>query len=101
MSIPRPFRSGLIACVLLSAALGSAALTLGRSRGVALVGRTLDVAIPLALDSPGQAADLCAEADVFHGDTRVDAARVTARIEPASGQNAVVRVRSSLPCLRT
>ena len=97
MSIPRPFRNGLIACVLLSAALGSAALTLGRSRGVALVGRTLDVAIPLALDSPGQAADLCAEADVFHGDTRVDAARVTARIEPASGQNAVVRVRSSLP----
>jgi pilus assembly protein FimV len=95
MSISQPFRRGLIACVLLSTALSSAALTLGRSRGIALVGRTLDVAIPVTLDSAGQAAELCAEADVFHGDTRVDASRVTARIEPASGLNAVVRVRSS------
>ncbi len=70
-------------------------MTLGRSRGVALVGRTLDVAIQITLDSPGQAADLCPEADVFHGDSRVEASRVTAQVEPASGQNAVVRVRSS------
>ena len=97
MPIPDPFRRGLIAFVLLCAAMSSVALTLGRSRGVALVGRTLDVAIPLTLDSPGQAAELCAEADVFHGDMRVDASRVTTRVEPASGQNAVVRVRSSLP----
>jgi hypothetical protein len=95
MSISQPFRRGLIACVLLSTALSSVALTLGRSRGVALVGRALDVAIPVALDSAGQAAELCPEADVFHGDTRVDASRVTARVEPASGLNAVVRVRSS------
>ena len=72
------------------------ALTLGRSRGVALLGRPLDVAIPLTLDTAGQADELCPEADVFHGDTRVDAARVTTRVEPAGGQNAVVRIRSSL-----
>jgi hypothetical protein len=95
MSIHQPFRRGLIACVLLSTALSSVALTLGRSRGVALVGRTLDVTIPVTLDSAGQAAELCAEADVFHGDTRVDASRVTTRVEPTSGLNAVVRVRSS------
>lgn len=95
MSIPKPLRKGLIACVLLSTALSSVALTLGRSRGVALVGRPLDVAIQVTLDSPAQAADLCPEADVFHGDSRVEGSRVTARVEPASGQNAVVRVRSS------
>ena len=96
MSILQPFRRGLIACVLLCTALSSVALTLGRSRGVALVGRPLDVAIPLTLDNAGQADDLCPEADVFHGDTRVDASRVTTRVEPAGGQNAVVRIRSSL-----
>ena len=96
MSIPHPLRKGLTACVLLFTVLSSVALTLGRSSGVALVGRTLDVAIQVTLDSPGQAADLCPEADVFHGDSRVDASRVTARVEQASGQNAVIRVRSSL-----
>ncbi len=95
MPISKPLREGLIACVLLSTALSSVALTLGRSRGVALVGRTLDVAIQVTLDTPGQAADLCPEADVFHGDSRVDGSRVTARLEPGSGQNAVVRVRST------
>lgn len=96
MSSHQPFRRGLIACVLLGVALSSAALTLGRSRGVALVGRALDVSIPITLDSSGQAGELCPEADVFHGDSRVDAARVSARVEAASGQNAVVRIRSSL-----
>ena len=77
--------------------MSSAALTLGRSRGVALLGRPLDVAIPLTLDAPGQASELCPEADLFHGDTRVVAARVTARIEPGTGLNAVVRIQSSMP----
>jgi pilus assembly protein FimV len=97
MSFRPQLRSGLIASVLVCAAVSSAAVTLGRSRGVALIGRTLDVAIPVTLDSPGQAADLCAEADVFHGDTRVDASRVTAQVEPGNGLNAVLRVRSSFP----
>jgi hypothetical protein len=97
MSLPPQFRRGLIASVLVCAAVSSAALTLGRSRGVALIGRPLDVAIPVTLDSPGQAADLCAEADVFHGDTRVDASRVTAQVEAGNGLNAVLRVRSSFP----
>ena len=97
MSIRQPFRRGLIACVLLSAALSSVALTLGRSRGVALVGRPLDVTIPLGLDNAGQAAELCPEADVFQGDTRVGAERVSVRVEPGTGVNASVRVLSSMP----
>ena len=73
------------------------ALTLGRSRGVALIGRPLDLAIALTLDTPRQAEDLCEEADVFHGDARVDRSRVTVRIEPGRGQETVVRVRSAQP----
>ena len=96
MSFPQPFRRGRIACVLVLAAMSSAALTLGRSRGVALLGRPLDVAIPLTLDTPGQASELCPEADLFHGDTRVVAARVTARIEPGTGLNAVVVLEVAL-----
>ena len=97
MLIPQALPRGLIATVLLCAAVGSTALTLGRSQGAALIGRPLDVAIALTLDSPGQADDLCPEVDVFHGDSRVDRARVSVRIEPARGQDAVVRVRSSQP----
>jgi hypothetical protein len=97
MSMPQHLRSGLVACVLLCAALSSVALTLGHSRGVALIGRPLDVGIAVTLDKPGQGADLCPDADVFQGDTRVDASRVTTSLEPGSGQNAVVRVRSSQP----
>ena len=97
MLIPQALPRGLIATVLLCAAVGSTALTLGRSRGAALIGRPLDVAIALTLDSPGQADDLCPEVDVFHGDSRVDRARVSVQIEPARGQDAVVRVRSSQP----
>lgn len=97
MLIRHALPRGLIATVLLCAAVTSTALTLGRSRGVALIGRPLDVAIALTLDSPGQAGDLCPEVDVFHGDSRVDGARVTVRVEPARGQDAVVRVRSSQP----
>ena len=95
MSIPPPFRRGLIACVLLSAALSSLALTLGRSRGAALIGRPLDVAIALSLDNAAQVSDLCPEADVFHGDTRVNSDRVSVRVEPGSGLNAVLRVQSA------
>lgn len=97
MPIPQHLRRGLIAALLLCAAVGSTALTLGRSRGAALIGHPLDVAIALTLDSPGQATELCPEADVFQGDSRVDRSRVTVGIEPVRGPDAVARVRSSQP----
>ena len=97
MPIAQELRTGLIACVLIGAALSSAALTLSRSRGAALIGRPLDIAIPLSLDTAGQADDLCPAADVFHGDSRVDASRVTVRVESSRGRDAVVRVRSNQP----
>jgi pilus assembly protein FimV len=95
MLFPQHLRRALVACVLLGAAVGTAALTIGRSRGVALIGRPLDVSIPVTLDNPGQATDLCAEADVFHGDTRIDASKVTSQVEGSNGRDVSVRVRSS------
>lgn len=96
MSFPQHLRRALVTSVLLGAAFGTVALTIGRSRGVALIGRPLDVSIPVTLDNAGQASELCPEADVFQGDTRVDASRVTALVENASGVGATVRVRSSV-----
>ncbi len=81
---------------MLLTALGSSALTLGRPRGVIIIGQPLDVTIPLRVDSPEDSGAQCYEADVFHGDARIGGGRVTVGIEPGnSPQDFVLRVRSS------
>lgn len=80
------------ALILLSAG-SSMAMTLGRAQGVAVLGRPLDVTIPVVLDNPAD--DICARADVYYGETRVDARAVELR--PQAGQNAVMRVQVSRP----
>ncbi len=92
LSFPR----SLLALFILLVAGASAALTLGRSQGVALVGRPLDVAIALTPDAGTTAANLCPEAEVFYGDLRVDGNRVSTQLEGA-GATAMLRVRSSVP----
>lgn len=82
---------------LLLVAAGSSALTLGRPQGGALVGRPLDMAVPVSLDAGADPAALCVEADVFYAETRVDPARVNARSEPAGSGSVTVRVRASVP----
>jgi len=69
--------------VLAGTALGSAALTLGRARGAAWIGQPFEVMVPVQVD-PGQSgADLCAEADVFHGDSRQDSSKVSIQVSPS------------------
>ncbi|APW42662.1 hypothetical protein RS694_09040 [Rhodoferax saidenbachensis] len=82
--------------LLASTALGSAALTLGRARGAAWIGQSLDLVVSVQLDA-GQTADaLCAEADVFHADSRVDASRVHVLVETTAQPDTVnLRVQSS------
>ncbi len=81
---------------MLLAALASAAVTLGRTRGAALIGRPLDLSIQVRLDSADEASVQCFEADVFHADTRVDGSRVSLQLEPgASPLDATLRIRSS------
>lgn len=89
--------AGLTASVLFCAAVSSFALTLGRSNGVPLIGRLLDVTIPVTLDAAARADDLCPVAEVLMGETRMPAAQVTVRVEPGAAGTAVVRIRTLRP----
>ncbi len=80
----------------LGTALGSAALSLDRVSGATLIGQPLDVTGVLRLDVSDDPAALCLEADVFHGDTRVDASRVAVTVERVSASEARFRIRSSV-----
>jgi len=71
-------------------------LTVGRAQGVALIGRTLEVTVPLVLDAPGDGAAQCTQAEIYYGDSRVDPSRVTADVQ-AGAASATVRVRSAVP----
>ncbi len=74
----------------------SAALTLGRVRGAAVVGQSLDVVVQIQLNADEAATALCPEADVFHADARQDPGRVRVTIEPTAQTGTVnARVVSS------
>lgn len=68
--------------VLAGTALGSSALNLGRARGAAWIGQPLELQVPVQLDSGQTDGTLCAEVDVFHGDSRQDANRIQLQTEP-------------------
>ena len=86
----------LLGLALLVAAMESQALTLGRLRGAALIGQSLDVSVQIQTDADESASSLCLEAEVFHADARQDPSRVQLSIEPASaGQTSNVRIRST------
>ncbi|MEY4883794.1 MAG: hypothetical protein RIS34_1648 [Pseudomonadota bacterium] len=85
-----------LGAVLLCAAFGSNAMTLGRVRGTALIGQPLDLTIPVQFDAEENAASLCVEADVFHADARQEPGRVKVTVESTSqAQTAMVRVVSA------
>ena len=76
------FKAVTLGMVLAGTALGSAALSLERARGAAWIGQPLELVVPVQSD-PGQTdTGLCAEADVFHGDSRQDSSRVQVLVMP-------------------
>jgi pilus assembly protein FimV len=90
--------SRALGAVLLCAAVGAGAMTLGRVRGTALIGQPLDLSIQVQFDGEENASSLCMEADVFHADTRQDPARVKVSVGTTQQpQMATVRVESSQP----
>jgi hypothetical protein len=50
---------------------------MGRARGLAILGRPLDVSVPVQLDSQEDASAQCFEADVFYGESRQSGNMVT------------------------
>lgn len=82
---------------LLLVALGVNAVSLGRARGVPLIGRALDISVPATL-AAGESANLCPQVEVFFSDTRVDANRVQVSVEPgSSADEPSIRIRSTVP----
>ncbi len=84
---------------MLFAAGSSAAMSLGRHRGAAVIGRPLDISVQAIFEAQDDPALLCLEADVFYADTKVDRSRVrvTAEKTSANGQDAVIHVRTTTP----
>ena len=71
-----------VGLVLAGTALAVPALTLGRARGAAWIGQPLELLVPVQLDGAQADGTLCAEADVFHGDSRQESSRVLVQVLP-------------------
>lgn len=91
-------KTSVAALLLLGAAMGSNALTLGRARGAAILGQPLEITVPVQLATDEDSASLCFETDVYYGENRQESSRVTLTTDAAaSGQPMVVRIASRLP----
>ena len=88
----------ILGIALLLLALNSNALTLGRLRGVALVGQPLDVLVQVPLAAEEDASGVCFSADVFYADVLQDASSVRVNVEPA-GQDMGLKARISSSAL--
>ncbi|GAB3757987.1 hypothetical protein GCM10028796_02950 [Ramlibacter monticola] len=75
--------------------LDASALAVGRAQGAVLVGRPLELTVPVTLDGPA-GDEPCVSAEVFYGEERVRRAP-TARWEPGTGGQGVLRVVSPAP----
>lgn len=85
-----------LGCILLSTALGSAAATLGRQSGAAVIGRPLDVRVQIVLAPGEEMGALCLAADVNYGDTLLPAGVVTVTAQrTAPDAEASVRVQAA------
>jgi hypothetical protein len=83
--------------VLLLVATAASALSLGRLRGAALLGRGLDVSVQASLDGQEAAPDSnCFSTEVFYGDTRVSPNALSVSTERMAGGEIRVRIRSSV-----
>jgi hypothetical protein len=78
-----------VGIVLLGTALSSAALILGRARGAAWIGQPLELMVQVQTDLGQTDGALCADADVFHGDSRQDSSRIQVVATPSDQPDTV------------
>ncbi|MDB5753572.1 MAG: hypothetical protein JWP65_3993, partial [Ramlibacter sp.] len=90
---PVTFRTlALAACGWLLACEVSA-LTLGQPRGALLIGRALDVTLPVTLDA-ADAQGACASGELFYGDTAVSRPPEIRWLPGPNGREGVLRIMS-------
>lgn len=82
---------------MLLASAGSNAVSLGRYRGAALIGRPLDLSVQAVLDAQEDLAALCLDADVFYADNKQEKSRIRVTAEKSSStvQDTFIRIRST------
>jgi pilus assembly protein FimV len=98
MKLSQKFNLSVLGLALACATSGSAALTLGRASGAAILGRPLEVTVSVQVASEEESGGMCFEADVFYGDSRQDSSRVTVTSDaPSQGLPVKVRVSSYAP----
>lgn len=96
MKLSQKLKWSATGIALACAASGGSALTLGRASGAAILGRPLELTVPVQVAADEEVAGLCFEADVFYGDIRQDPNRVTVTSETfAQGLSFKVRVLAS------
>lgn len=74
----------------------TAAMSLGRLRGAAVLGQPMALTIPLQSNADEDVSGLCVGADVYFGESAVESSHVTARLDGA-GAAAVIRVSVRKP----
>ncbi|MBI2751727.1 MAG: hypothetical protein HYX43_20935 [Burkholderiales bacterium] len=85
-----------IGLALLGVALQGAALTIGPAKGAAWIGRPLELNVPVQRDAQTEGAALCAEAEVFFADSRLDPSQIQIQQEPTEQADTIrLRVRTS------
>ncbi len=89
-----PFRHGVVALALIVFSAEAAAASLGRMQALALLGRGLDVRIPVTLAAAESAENLCPKVEVFYGDTR--AASTVEVVRAPRGGDWQLRIRSNV-----
>lgn len=80
---------GIFAALLL-ASTASSALNLGRVRGAALLGRSLDLSVPVQYGPDEEVTANCFEADASYGDSALERSRISIRTEPTSQPNTLL-----------
>jgi hypothetical protein len=82
---------------LLVVATAASALSLGRVRGTALLGRGLDVSVQATLEAQESTPEAtCFAVDLFYGDTRVSPNAISVSPERTAGGELRIRIRSSV-----
>lgn len=92
-----PSRCAALALVGCLAQASGQAATIGRAQGAVLIGRPLEVTVPVVLEGSTENVPECAQAEVFYGDTKVPAATVSTEMQAAAaGPNVRVRAGTAI-----